>query len=66
MAIVPAGVKRDAAAECPDALVIKAQDAAAAGELRKRLIQSATQMAAVAGLLQVGGGWGARGRAGGP
>lgn len=56
LAVVPAGVKRDAAAECTDALVLRAPDAGAAADLRKKLIQSASQMAAVAGLLQVGAG----------
>jgi hypothetical protein len=56
LAIVPAGVKRDAAAENPDTLVLRAPDSVEAGEMRKKLIQSATQMAAVAGLMKVGAG----------
>lgn len=50
--IIPNGVKRDAAAENPDALLMKPKDAATAAELRKRLVMSASQMANVAGLLQ--------------
>jgi hypothetical protein len=53
VAIVPQGVKREAVAECADALVMRVKDAAAATELRKKLTQSASQMSAVAGLLMV-------------
>ena len=60
VAIVPQGVRKEAVAECADALVMRVKDAAAATELRKKLMQSASQMAAVAGLLKVreqGSGW---------
>ncbi len=60
LAVVPTGLKRDAAAESSEALVMRAADTAAAGDMRKKLIQSASQMAAVAGLLRVrvsGLGW---------
>eukprot|EP00775_Hariotina_reticulata_P007140 gene7140-7355_t len=54
IAIVPSHVKPDAAAESPDSLVLRAPDAATAKELRKKLVASASQMAAVAGLLELG------------
>jgi hypothetical protein len=56
VAVVPKAVRADAAAECQDAVVLRAPDALAAKELRKRLTASASQMAAVAGLLEVRGG----------
>jgi hypothetical protein len=58
VAVVPKAVRADAAAESQDAVVLRAPDALAAKELRKRLTASASQMAAVAGLLEVrtGGG----------
>lgn len=53
VAIVPKGAKLDTVTESTDAVIIRAQDAAGALELRKRLTASANQMAAVAGLLDV-------------
>lgn len=53
LAIVPKNVKTDTVTESPDALIIRAPDAATATELRKKLMASANQMAAVAGLLEV-------------
>jgi cobalamin biosynthesis protein CobD/CbiB len=53
IAIVPSHVRPEAAAESPDSLVLRAPDAATAKELRKKLVASASQMAAVAGLLEV-------------
>lgn len=55
VAVLPKGVKLEAAAESPDAVVLRAPDATSAKELRKRLMASASQMAAVAGLLEVRG-----------
>lgn len=55
VAVVPKAVRADAAAECRDAVVLRAPHALAAKELRKRLTASASQMAAVAGLLEVRG-----------
>lgn len=53
VAIVPKNVKTDAVTESDDAVILRAPDAATATELRKRLMASANQMAAVAGLLEV-------------
>jgi hypothetical protein len=53
VAIVPKGAKLDTVTESTDAVIIRATDAAAALELRKRLTASANQMSAVAGLLDV-------------
>lgn len=53
VAIVPKGAKLDTVTESTDAVIMRAQDAAGALELRKRLTASANQMAAVAGLLDV-------------
>jgi hypothetical protein len=53
VAIVPKGAKLDTVTESTDAVIMKAADAAAALELRKRLTASANQMSAVAGLLDV-------------
>jgi hypothetical protein len=53
VAVVPKAVRAAAAAESRDAVVLRAPDALAAKELRKRLTASASQMAAVAGLLEV-------------
>jgi hypothetical protein len=57
VAILPQGVKLEGLAEAGDVLVLRVRDASAATELRKKLVQSGSQMAAVAGLLQVRG-WG--------
>lgn len=54
VAIVPKGAKLDTVTESTDAVILRATDAAAALELRKRLSASANQMSAVAGLLDVG------------
>jgi hypothetical protein len=53
VAIVPKGAKLDTVTESTDAVIMRAADAAAALELRKRLTASANQMSAVAGLLDV-------------
>jgi hypothetical protein len=53
VAILPQGFKVEGLAEVGDALVLRVRDASAAAELRKKLVQSGSQMAAVAGLLQV-------------
>lgn len=53
LAVCAASIKREAAAESSDALVLRLPDAAAAAELRRCMVQSASQMAAVAGLLKV-------------
>jgi hypothetical protein len=53
VAIVPKGAKLDTVTESTDTVILKAADAAAALELRKRLTASANQMSAVAGLLDV-------------
>jgi hypothetical protein len=54
VAVVPKGVKLDAAGtENTDSVVMRCADAASAQELRKRLAASASQMSAVAGLLDV-------------
>lgn len=53
LAVIPKNVKIDAVTESPDAVIIRAPDAVTGKELRKRLMASANQMAAVAGLLEV-------------
>lgn len=53
VAVVPKGAKLDTVTESTDAVILRAQDVAAAQELRKRLTASANQMSAVAGLLDV-------------
>lgn len=55
VAIVPSNVKTDAVTvtESADAVIMRAPDVGTATELRKRLMASANQMAAVAGLLEV-------------